>query len=71
MSGHVAEPRQNAKVRTKALPARGNPQRPLFKADMKGRDDVPPHMAGHGQYFPPTLLGGGAEAKETTGLLLN
>lgn len=40
MSGHVAEPRQNAKVRTKALPARGNAQRPLSKANMKGRDEV-------------------------------
>lgn len=65
MSGHVTEPVQkcavgNAKAKTRAFHVRRKEQRPLFKGNMKGRDDFPPPShgwrVGNGQYFAPKLF---------------
>lgn len=67
MSGHVTEPVrkcavENAKAKTRAFHGRRREQRPLFKGNMKGRDDFPPPShgwrVGNGQYFAPKLFGG-------------
>lgn len=66
MSGHVTEPvrkcaMENAKAKTRAFHGRRREQRPLFKGNMKGRDDFPPPShgwrVGNGQYFAPKLFG--------------
>lgn len=78
MSGHVTEPvrkcaMENAKAKTRAFHGRRREQRPLFKGNMKGRDDFPPPShgwrVGNGQYFAPKLFG--KKKKEATLVLLN